>query len=109
MAAAVVAGSAILRLFFGADYAAHGAVFVWVMGAGLVSYAGAVIGCAANATRRFGRLLVPYALTTAVAAASALVLVPAAGLAGAAWALLATSAAGLLLPLPILRAKGAQA
>jgi O-antigen/teichoic acid export membrane protein len=82
-------GEPLLRVVYGAEYARHADVFVVLTAA---SAAGAVpyfVGTALSAVRRFGHQLVSSVITLAVTAVLAYVLIPAHGLWGAAWTVLA--------------------
>jgi O-antigen/teichoic acid export membrane protein len=90
---ALVAGPQLLTLLYRPEYAQNHAVFVWLMVAAAATYASAVLGYAVTATRAFAMLTVPYVIVTAVTVAACAVLIPRYGLAGAAWALLASGVA----------------
>lgn len=83
--AAVVWGEWILRTAFTAEYAAYQRALVVLMCAGTLAYAGNLLGCAGTATRRFGQLILPHALLTALVALVSALLVPRYGIDGAAW------------------------
>jgi O-antigen/teichoic acid export membrane protein len=102
VALAATVGEPVLDLLFGAAYAAHAAVFTWVMVAAALTWLGSLLGYAASATRAFARFTAPYAAVTAIALISAVTLIPRHGLTGAAWALGLTGAATCLAPLAIL-------
>lgn len=85
VALAAVAGRPVLRLLFGPSYEARADVLVWLMAAGVVSYASSFLGFALTAARRF-RVQVPlFAATGLACAATCWWLVPGRGLMGAAW------------------------
>ncbi|MGC3996847.1 MAG: lipopolysaccharide biosynthesis protein [Anaeromyxobacter sp.] len=86
VAVARLLGEPLLRLVFGPAYAARAPVLVWLMGAGLVAYTVSFLGYALTAARRFAVQLPIFVATAAATAAACAWLVPAHGLAGAAWA-----------------------
>ena len=89
IAVAAIAGAPILRIVYTTEYAAYAADLVWIMVAGALGYVSSFLGYGLTAAR----ILKPQVgLFATVALASALAsawLVPAHGVRGAAWALLA--------------------
>ena len=84
---ALVAGSEVLTLLYGPVYATYGGVFVWLMVAAGILYTASFLGTGITAARYF-RVQVPlFAGVVAITAIACIVLVPHAGLSGAALAL----------------------
>lgn len=102
---AALAGEPVLRLLFGAPFAAEADVFTWLMLAAAFTWLGSLLGYAVSATRAFARFTVPYAIVAVVAAAAALLWIPRHGLHGAAWTLCVIGVATCLAPLSILHAQ----
>ena len=91
VAGAVVAGHAVLAAVYRPEYAAHVDVLVWLTVVAAVQYMGGALAVAATSLRVFWRQ-VPIQLASVAAGAVVLtVAVPSVGLAGAAWALLASA------------------
>src|SRR6185503_15118373 len=67
------------------EYGEHATLFVWLMAAAAVAYASAVLGYAANATRAYKLMTLPYGAVLLVTLAACWLLVPQFGLNGAAW------------------------
>jgi O-antigen/teichoic acid export membrane protein len=84
LAAALLAGPAILHIIYGPEYAAEQRVFVWMMIAGILSYCGSAAGFSLTSARFFRVQLPVLTLVCSVTAAACFVLVPAMGAAGAA-------------------------
>jgi O-antigen/teichoic acid export membrane protein len=82
---ALVAGGELLTVLYGEEYASQADVLVWLMVAQIFGLWGSILGCAITATRQFRRFTVPYLMTTVVATASSVFLIPTFGLLGAAW------------------------
>lgn len=87
LAVAQAAGGEILRLVYGPDYATETALFVWIMAAAIPWNLAGVVGTALAAARRFRALSLSFVAMIAVTTLASLVLVPAHGALGAAWAL----------------------
>lgn len=102
---AALIGEPVLRLLFGAPFAAEAGVFTWLMLAAAFTWLGSLLGYAVSATRAFARFTVPYAIVAVVAAVTALLWIPRHGLHGAAWTLCVIGVATCLAPLSILRAQ----
>jgi len=94
---AAAAGPWILTLAYGAEYAAHNRLFVWVMVSGGLLYVGNFLGFALTATRRFQHMLWPNILLTVAAFAASWLLIPSRGLTGAAWVLIVVSGGKVVL------------
>lgn len=99
---AFVAGREILTLLYRPEYAERSNIFVWLMVAAGIGYAGSFLGYGITATRAFSHFTIPYLVVTAIAAGFSLLLIPAYGLVGAAWALCAASLASCAMPIIIL-------
>jgi len=80
------AGSEILTLFYGAAYATHPDVFLWLMVAAAIDCMTSFQYWAITAARRFASQMLLYALVACATTAACFWLVPAAGLRGAALA-----------------------
>jgi O-antigen/teichoic acid export membrane protein len=91
-------GEEILLLLYGPAYAGQKHLLLWLILAGIAGNLSSIAAYTAAATRAHARLTVPYLALAVVAAGSSAALVPAYGLVGAAWAGLATSLCGLLIP-----------
>jgi O-antigen/teichoic acid export membrane protein len=102
---AALIGEPVLRLLFGAPFAAEADVFTWLMLAAAFTWLGSLLGYAVSATRAFARFTAPYALVAVVAAVASALWIPRHGLHGAAWALCVIGVATCLAPLSILRAQ----
>jgi O-antigen/teichoic acid export membrane protein len=87
LAVAGVAGEPLLRWIFGGAYAMRSDLLVLMMAVGLVAYAGSSLGYALTAARRFTVQLPLFAATTLASGGACAWLVPAHGLAGAAYAM----------------------
>ena len=87
VAGAVVFGRAILTLAYKSDYADRVELLVWIMLAGGVGYIASLLGYAITAARRFREQVPLHAAVLGTTAASAAVLIPRAGLNGAAMAM----------------------
>ena len=91
VAGALVAGRAVLAAVYRPEYGAHADVLVWLAVVAAVQYTGGALAVAATSLRVFWRQ-VPIQLASVAAGAVVLaVTVPRVGLAGAAWALLASA------------------
>ncbi|HEY9661285.1 MAG TPA: oligosaccharide flippase family protein [Allocoleopsis sp.] len=99
---ALIAGPAILTLFYQTEYAERSDVLVWLMVAAGIGYVGSFLGYGVSATRAYNYLIIPYLIITAIAAGFSQLLIPTYGLVGAAWALCAASLASCVMPLCIL-------
>ncbi len=89
--AAAALGGPLLALLYTAEYAAHADVLVWLAVVAGVGYAASALATSITAARRFPAQLGVTALTVAVSWLASTLLVPAFGLRGAAWALLAAT------------------
>lgn len=108
--AAAAKGGAILRVLYGSRYADEGVLFIVLMVGGAIGCLASVGGYAANATRAFETLALPYLVQALVALACAAVLIPSHGLLGAAWATVITNLCGCLVPVFVfLRLRGQRA
>ena len=102
VAVAVVAAPQVLAIFYGAEYAAHGSILVWIMlGAG-IGYVAAFGGYAITAARYFQIQIPLFACVAVVTAAVCWWLVPTYGMLGAAISVLVAAltqlvGAGLIL------------
>jgi O-antigen/teichoic acid export membrane protein len=93
--AAWLAGPELLALLYPPDYARHADVLVWLMAAAAIGYVASFLGYGMTAARLF-RVQPPlFAVAAGVTAVACAVLVPRYGLAGAAWACVASSAVQL--------------
>lgn len=97
LAAAALIGERFLTLIYSEDYRAYGHELIVVAAAGLCWYVAGILGCAVNATRRFGLQLGLYVTALGVLILVSLALIPDRGVAGAAYALLAAMATRLVL------------
>ncbi|HEY8291234.1 MAG TPA: hypothetical protein VIG44_02040, partial [Thermomicrobiales bacterium] len=93
----LIAGRQLLTLLYRPEYAAHLAVFIWVIAAAGIGYLASVCGYAMTAARQFTIQVPIYVLSIAVVTIACALLVPAHGLLGAAWAIFAMFA--MQLPL----------
>jgi O-antigen/teichoic acid export membrane protein len=91
MAVAWLGARPLLSLLYGEEYAAHAEVLRWVMGATAIGCVGWFLGNAITAARFFRVQLPLLAAVTAAIGATAFLLVPSWGLAGAAAAMLVGS------------------
>ena len=99
---AIVAGERILALAYGAEYAAHNAILVWLMLAAGLGYVAAFAGYGVTAARYFKAQIPLFAAVVAATAAACWWLVPRYGMLGAALSLLIAAltqlvGAGLIL------------
>jgi O-antigen/teichoic acid export membrane protein len=90
--AAAVGGRAFLRLAYGTEFAGAAQPIVWLAGAAAANFVAAAFSYAATAARRIGEQSVVALLAFGVCLAASVLLVPAHGLVGAAWAVCATEA-----------------
>jgi O-antigen/teichoic acid export membrane protein len=88
----VVAGREILTLIYGPEYAGQEGVFTWLMVAAGIFYVASFLGYAVTAARYFAVQVPLFVLAGCVTALACLWLVPAAGLQGAALAVVLTAA-----------------
>jgi O-antigen/teichoic acid export membrane protein len=86
-------GKQILTILYSGEFAAHSDVLVWVILAGAFGFIASLLGYGIAATRQFLRLAVPYFGVGGVAVISSMMLIPAHGMRGAAWALCLVNAA----------------
>jgi len=98
----VLFGRQLLTLFYRPEYARHAAELSWLAVAAGMNYIATFLNAGVTATRNFRVLIVPYILHALLAAALSAVLIPVAGLIGAAWACCGIGAAGCVIPLLIL-------
>jgi O-antigen/teichoic acid export membrane protein len=96
-------GRDILTALYGGEYAARPDVFVWIMVAAAISYIGSSLGYGITATRAFARFYLPYFMMMIITLAAAALLIPRAGITGAAWTLCVTAVMSCLAPLVIFR------
>ncbi|MPY68381.1 lipopolysaccharide biosynthesis protein [Deinococcus sp. SDU3-2] len=85
-----------LRLLFGEEYAAHHALFLWLLGAGTAGYVASALGFAMTGARRFGEQLPLFAGVTLLLYALCELWIPRYGLMGAAYANLGAFTAQLV-------------
>jgi O-antigen/teichoic acid export membrane protein len=83
----LIAGRQLLTLLYRPEYAAHLAVFIWVIAAAGIGYLASVCGYAMTAARQFMIQVPIYVLSIAVVTVACALLVPDHGLLGAAWAI----------------------
>jgi O-antigen/teichoic acid export membrane protein len=88
---AALVGRFFLALIFTEEIAAHADVFVWIMGAGAFMFVGTLLGAPVSAMRQFRTQLWVYLANAALMLGLALWLIPAHGLYGAAWTMMAGS------------------
>jgi O-antigen/teichoic acid export membrane protein len=88
-------GRSVLALAYAPEYAAQEVVFVWLAAATGVGFLGQALSYAVTAARRLPEQLPIALLSLAVCTVGSYLLVPAYGLLGAAWAVLATEATKL--------------
>jgi O-antigen/teichoic acid export membrane protein len=81
----LVAGRPLLRLIYGAEYAEHVDVLVWLFVAGAVSYLVTVLDYGMMARRLFLAMPLMQAMIVAVNTLACLILVPRYGMRAAAW------------------------
>lgn len=86
---AVLVGRFFLEILFTREIAAHADVFVWVMGAGAFMFLGTILGGPVSAMRQFRTQLWVYLANAVLMLGMALWLIPAHGLYGAAWTMMA--------------------
>ncbi|MBK6900001.1 MAG: lipopolysaccharide biosynthesis protein [bacterium] len=85
-------GGPLLTLVYGAEYAVRGDLFVLIMAGGGIMNLGSLLGAPATAMQAFRSQLVIHALNAGLLVAMGRWLIPAHGMAGAAWTVLAGSA-----------------
>jgi O-antigen/teichoic acid export membrane protein len=90
-------GRDILALLYGADYAAHEAVLLWITVAAALSFPAALFGLGVTIARRFTAGLMVNLVSLAVVSILATILVPSHGLVGGAWALAGATGVRVLL------------
>jgi len=88
---ALVAGSEILTLLYGAPYATYVGVFVWLMVAAGIQYVASFLGYAITAARYFKVQVPLYAGVAVVTATASVIFIPYSGLSGAAWAMVVSA------------------
>jgi O-antigen/teichoic acid export membrane protein len=98
IALAAAVGPALLGVLYGPAYAEYGGLLVWLMIGSAFGYLSSIGGYAANATRAYDQLTLPYLAQTLLAAGCALLIIPAYGLLGATWTFLVTNLLGCLVP-----------
>ncbi len=96
-AAAAIGGEPLLALMYQAQYAGQRDVFVLIIGAGGISYIASFLAYAATAARYFRVQLPVFCIVAATTLAASALLIPSRGLMGAAFALLYSSIAQLVL------------
>ena len=89
---AMVAGREILSLIYGPEYAGRAGIFIWLMVAAGIEYVASLMGYGITAARYFVVQVPLFVLAGCVSAMACLWLVPAAGLQGAALAVVLTAA-----------------
>jgi len=93
---ALVAGSELLTLLYGPEYARYLGTFVWLMVAAGITYTASLLGYGITAARYF-RVQIPLFIgVAAVAAIASITLIPYSGLSGAALATVASAAVMLV-------------
>jgi O-antigen/teichoic acid export membrane protein len=85
-------GGPLITLLYGAEYAVRGDLFVLIMAGGGLMNLGSLLGAPATAMQAFRSQLVIHALNAGLLVAMGRWLIPAHGMAGAAWTVLAGSA-----------------
>ncbi|WP_158591610.1 lipopolysaccharide biosynthesis protein [Deinococcus cavernae] len=93
---AILVGQPVLALVYGAAYAGQAELFVWLMGAAVVSYAASILGFAMTATQRFTAQVPLFAGVTALLWLLCRLWIPEYGLIGAARAMLVANTVQLL-------------
>ncbi len=96
VAGAAFVGRPFLRLAYGADYASHDMLLLWLAVAAGVSFVGGVLGYAVTAARRIAEQSVIALAAALVCAVASAFCVPRWGLVGAGWAVLATEVTRLV-------------
>ena len=91
VAVATVAGSEVLTILYGPEYAAHGGVFVCLMVAAGIQYVASFLGYGMTAARYFKAQMPLSVGTAAVMVIACMTFVPYAGLFGAALAMVASA------------------
>ncbi len=106
IAVCVALGEVLLRVVFSAHYAAHADVLVWLAAASGMTWVYVFLGTSLDAMRRFSIQPWIHGTSTLVIAGACFALVPAHGMRGAAWALMAGYGveallylAGVMIPL----------
>jgi O-antigen/teichoic acid export membrane protein len=100
---ALVAGRLALGIAYGRAFTPYGGLLVWMMAAGILSYAGSALGYVITAARAFDSQAPLFLAVAAVSGAASWVLVPRFGLEGAALALVLAWLAQIAGELLILR------
>lgn len=90
-------GKDILALLFGASYAAHETVLLWIAVSTALSFPATLFGLSLTISRRFNTELLLHLVSAAVVGILAAVFVPSHGLVGGAWALAGGTAVRVLL------------
>ncbi|MEU5938169.1 oligosaccharide flippase family protein [Micromonospora sp. NPDC047548] len=103
VAVVIAVGPAVVRLVYGAPYAAHAEVLTLLTVAAVFSGAVFFLGTALSALRRFGNQLAASLVMVAVTAAAGYLLVPRFGLVGAAWSVVITIGGDCILKTLMLR------
>lgn len=80
-------GGNILAILYGADYATHEAVLLWIAVATALSFPATLLGLSLTISRRFNTGLLVHIVSLAVVSILAAIFVPSHGLLGGAWAL----------------------
>jgi O-antigen/teichoic acid export membrane protein len=88
-------GKQILTILYSEEYAAHSDVLFLVIVAGTLGFIATLLGCGIAATRQFLQMAITYLGVGAVAVISSMMLIPAHGMRGAAWALCFVNAAAV--------------
>ena len=104
--AASLMGARLLAVIYRPEYAAHQELLVWLMAGAAVSYLSSSLGYMLTSLRLFQQQLPVYLVTAAAALLSCMLLIPAHGLMGAAYACLATWLVALLGGAAVLAANG---
>lgn len=104
---AAIAGRPVLSLLFGPEYAAESHAFLWMVFAGTLGFIASTLGYAMTAARQFRQQVPLFLGVLVLLTLSCIVLVPAFGLKGAAWAWALSSAAQLVASAAHVRATGA--
>ncbi len=86
-----------LAFLYGADYAAHEAVLLWITVAAALSFPATLFGLSLTISRRFNAGLLVHIVSLAVVSILAAIFVPSHGLVGGAWALAGGTGARVLL------------
>lgn len=102
VAFALVAGRQILSVLYAPEYAEHIDAFVWLAVAGGIGFVSSFLGYGMTASRRFRIQMPLFGAVTLVTTAASMLLIPAHGLVGAAWALVVAGVVQLALSVTVI-------